>query len=173
MSTSPGHLVALATKILEQAKELEAYHANQSIPLPSFDESATEAQNFPKAMEKTRATISDACEELNALVQDPRLMMQSRVMVGHPLAAIHTLPLTSLGPHDLLRRHPPLQDRLQSPLGPLDQLLRPIHRNRRQRSSAPPRSALRHLQPCLRGKDSRSHLPLRSVETFARRPHDA
>lgn len=81
MAKTPGHLVELATRILEQAKELEAYHASQSIPLPSFDETATEALNFPIAMEKTRARISDACEELNGLVQGPRMMVQSRVQV--------------------------------------------------------------------------------------------
>ncbi|KAK5170320.1 uncharacterized protein LTR77_004907 [Saxophila tyrrhenica] len=99
MAKTTGHLVALATRILEQAKALEAYHEKQDTPLPSFDESASEGLNFPREMEKTRATISDACEELNALVQDPRMMMQSRVM-AHLLYfdVVHRFKITSKVP---------------------------------------------------------------------------
>jgi hypothetical protein len=77
-----SNIVALATKILENAKALESYHNEHGLSLPTFDEHGGTSQHYPIPQEKTRATISDACEELNALVQGPMKMMQTRATVS-------------------------------------------------------------------------------------------
>lgn len=75
-------LVELATKILENAKALEAYHNENGLPIPTFDEHGAGHRHYPIQQEKTRIGISNACEELNALVQGPRKMMLTNVTVS-------------------------------------------------------------------------------------------
>ena len=81
MSQSHGHIVSLARKILEKAEALESYHTEQHLPLPSLREDGGRDKCYPIELENTRASISDACEELNAIVQGPQKSVQGQLIV--------------------------------------------------------------------------------------------
>jgi hypothetical protein len=81
MTASSSELVALATKILAEAKALDASYHQQGIPLPSFAEEGYVEHDLPIEWEEKRAVIVDACQELGALVQGPRKHLQTGAYV--------------------------------------------------------------------------------------------
>lgn len=72
MTSAPSHIANLAAAIAENTLRIDRYLADSDSPYPSFDAHAPVDLHLPPELEQARATVLQATQELNDLLQGPR-----------------------------------------------------------------------------------------------------